>query len=176
MSADAGALTRLGADGLNGLATMVEGIHLAVARRTPPAPGHDLIAGVVYRSIRMGASGAGLLAAGAVRAVPTRPLTAAPGGGAAVAALNAFLGDRLAEEDSPLALPMTATQDGPARHRVAFLVHGLGETEASWRLRADHRAGTYAVRVLEDLGFTCVRGRYNTGRAILDNGHICGSG
>ena len=170
MSADAGALTRLGADGLNGLATMVEGIHLAIARRTPPAPGHQLIAGAVYRSIKVGATGAGLLASTALRAAPTRPLTSTPRGVAAMAALNAFLGDRLEQEGSPLALPMTATQDGPARPRVAFLVHGLGETEASWRLRADRREGTYAVRVLEELGFTPVRVRYNTGRAILDNG------
>jgi pimeloyl-ACP methyl ester carboxylesterase len=170
MSADAGALSRLGADGLNGLAAMVEGIHLAVARRTPPVPGHNLIAGGVYRSIRAATTGAGLLASTALRAAPTAPLTSSPRGLAAVAALNAFLGDRLEEEGSPLALPMTAVQDGPARPRLAFLVHGLGETEASWRLRADRRDGTYAGRVLEDLGFTTLRVRYNTGRAILDSG------
>ena len=170
MSADAGALTRLGADGLNGLATMVEGIHLAVARRTPPAPGHHKIANVVYRSIRIGTTGAGLLASTALRNAPTRPLTSTPRGVAAMAALNAFLGDRLEQEGSPLALPMTAAQDGPARRRVAILVHGLGETEAAWRLRADRRGGTYAVRVLDALGFTPVRIRYNTGRPILDNG------
>ena len=170
MSADAGALTRLGADGLNGLATMVEGIHLAIARRTPPAPGHQAIANVVYRSIKVGTTGVGALASAALRAAPTAPLTSNPRGVAAVAALNAFLGDRLEEEGSPLALPMTAVQDGPARARVAFLVHGLGETETSWRLRADRRDGTYAVRVLEGLGFTVVRIRYNTGRPILENG------
>jgi pimeloyl-ACP methyl ester carboxylesterase len=170
MSSDAGALSRLGADGLNGLATMIEGIHLAVARRTPPTPGHQLIANAVYRSIRVGTAGAGVLASAALRAAPTPPLTSTPRGVAAVAALNAFLGDRLDAEGSPLALPMTAVQDGPARSRVAFLVHGLGESEASWRLRADLRDGTYAARVLEDLGFTVVRVRYNSGRAILDNG------
>lgn len=170
MSADAGALSRLGADGLNGLATMVEGIHLAIARRTPPAPGHELVANVIYRSIRVGTAGAGLLASTALRHAPTPPLTSSPKGVAAVAALNAFLGDRLEDEGSPLALPMTAVQDGPPRGRLAFLVHGLGESEASWRLRADQRGGTYAVRVLEELGFTPLRVRYNTGRAIHDNG------
>ena len=170
MSADAGALSRLGADGLNGLATMVEGIHLAIVRRTPPVPGHHQIANVVYRSIKAGTAGAGLVATTALRAAPTPPLTSTPRGLAAVAALNAFLGDRLEQEGNPLALPMTAVQDGPPRPRVAFLVHGLGETEASWRLRADRRDGTYAVRVLEDLGFTTLRVRYNTGRPILENG------
>jgi pimeloyl-ACP methyl ester carboxylesterase len=170
MSEDASALTRLGADGLHGLATVIEGIHLAVTRRTPPVPGHQLIASAVYRSIRAGARGGGLLASTALRAAPTAPLTTTPKGLATVAAVNAFLGDRLHAEGSPLALPMTAVQDGPARPRVAFLVHGLGETEKSWRLRADRHAGTYAVRVLDELGFTPVRVRYNTGRRILDNG------
>jgi pimeloyl-ACP methyl ester carboxylesterase len=168
MSDDARALARIGADGLNGLATVVEGIHLAIARRTPPVPGHDLIANVVYRSIKAGTAGAGLVAGAALRAAP--PLTSTPRGIAATAALNAFHGDRLHAEGSPLALPMTATQDGPARRRVAVLVHGLGETERSWRRRAEVHEGTYAVRVLEELGFTPLRVRYNTGRAIHDNG------
>ena len=168
MSEDARALARIGADGLNGLATMVEGIHLAIARRTPSAPGHDVIANVVYRSIKVGATGAGLVASTALRAAP--PVTSSPRGVATVAALNAFMGDRLAEEGNPLALPMTVTQDGPARHRLAFLVHGLGETERAWRLKAERHSGTYAVRVLDDLGFTPLRVRYNTGRPIHDSG------
>jgi pimeloyl-ACP methyl ester carboxylesterase len=170
MSEDARALARLGTDGLSGLATMIEGIHLAVARRTPPAPGHELIASAVYRGIRAGATGAGLLAGATLRLYPTPPLTSTPKGLAAVAALNAFLGDRLEEESSPLALPMTAVMDGPPRPRVAVLIHGLGETEGSWRLRAARHHGTYAVRVLEELGFTPLRVRYNTGRRILANG------
>jgi pimeloyl-ACP methyl ester carboxylesterase len=170
MSEDASALARLGTDGLNGVASMIEGIHLAVVKRTPPVPGQKLIATTVYRSIRAGMTGAGLVAGTALRLRPAPPLTSTPKGLASVAALNAFLGDRLEEEGSPLALPMTAVQDGPARPRVAFLLHGLGETESSWRLRADRHAGTYAVRVLEDLGFTPVRVRYNSGRAIEANG------
>ena len=66
--------------------------------------------------------------------------------------LNATLGDELADQGSPLAIPMAVRRDradvAPRREalegsfpeatsKVAVFVHGLGETEESWRLHAD---------------------------------------
>ena len=75
-------------------------------------------------------------------------------------------------------VPVTA--DGLARaypqaaRRVVVFVHGLCGTEATWCLpargsdRSDRR--TYGHRLEQELGFSSVWLRYNTGRHISDNG------
>ena len=61
-----------------------------------------------------------------------------------------------------------------ATSKVAVFIHGLGETEESWRLHADrHGVGTestYGSRLALDLGYTPVYLRYNTGLHISENG------
>ncbi|MBV9290913.1 MAG: alpha/beta fold hydrolase, partial [Frankiales bacterium] len=56
----------------------------------------------------------------------------------------------------------------------AVFVHGLCETDASWRLGArDHYGGsrsTHGSRLRDDAGLTPVFVRYNTGRHVCDNG------
>jgi len=178
----------------------VEHVHRAVATRvfTLTAPA-SLPARVVHNGIATGAytaiRGVGLAAgtaaselAGAV-AGSTLPAGSTPRSNLALAVLNATLGDELANQGSPLAIHMAVRQDhadvAPRRDalgtafpeataKVAVFVHGLGETEESWRLHADrHGEGeeaTYGSRLAEDLGFTPVYLRYNTGLHISENG------
>ena len=100
-----------------------------------------------------------------------------------------MLGDELADQGSPLAIPMSirksradvaphhddlAVAFPAATPKVAVFLHGLGETEESWRLHADRQGGrdesTYGSRLTEDFGFTPVYLRYNTGLHISENG------
>ena len=55
-----------------------------------------------------------------------------------------------------------------ATPRLVVFLHGLMETEFSWRLR--RAASTYGARLRRDLGCTPVYVRYNTGRHISENG------
>jgi pimeloyl-ACP methyl ester carboxylesterase len=73
-------------------------------------------------------------------------------------ALNGLIGDELHAADSPLAIEMAAAKvSEPRLPNVLVWVHGLGETEHVWGY--------------EDVpGWTSVHVRYNTGRAIADNG------
>jgi pimeloyl-ACP methyl ester carboxylesterase len=106
-----------------------------------------------------------------------------------LAVLNAVLGDELADQGSPLAIPMAvrrARADVVPRRdaleeafpesnsKLAVFVHGLGETEESWRLHSDRHAcgteSTYGSLLAEDLGYTPVHLRYNTGLHISENG------
>jgi pimeloyl-ACP methyl ester carboxylesterase len=112
-----------------------------------------------------------------------------PGVAEAIAALDGIYGDELAERGSPLApsmairvgghpVPLTADGIAAAYPRptdaLAVFVHGLCQTEASWQrsprtLGADDRS--YGERLHEDLGFTPIDIRYNTGLHISTNGH-----
>jgi pimeloyl-ACP methyl ester carboxylesterase len=106
-----------------------------------------------------------------------------------VAVLNGFRGDRLHREGSALSVPMTLRQAGTdvpvhpkslrtaygSEHtRLAVFVHGLVETEHSWRYRARERWGdpavSYGSRLAEDLGYLPVWVRYNSGLRISSNG------
>jgi len=168
---EAPAAAALAFRGLSAATVVVEDMHRAIARRTPArASGHDHLAPLVYRAVRDVIGGIGHGAEAALRRAPVRPLTAAPAGLQAVAAVNALLGDRLEEEGSPLALGMTAHGDARTRPRLAVLVHGLGETERAWRRRAAVHGGMYADRVLHGLGYDTIAVRYNTGAPILENG------
>jgi pimeloyl-ACP methyl ester carboxylesterase len=61
-----------------------------------------------------------------------------------------------------------------ATGRIAVFVHGLTESENSWCFQAERHHGrvdvTYGTQLREDLGFTPVFLRYNTGLHISDNG------
>jgi hypothetical protein len=178
----------------------VEQTHRAAAARvfalTGPASRparlvHDGVATGVYTVIRGVGLAAGLAAtevfgATAGSALPTGSTSRS---NLALAALNATLGDELADQGSPLAIRMavrraradveTGRDDleaafPEATPKVAVFIHGLGETEESWRLHADrHGVGaeaTYGSRLAEDLGYTPVYLRYNTGLHISENG------
>jgi len=180
--------------------SQVEQVHRAVAGRTfaltapvslPVRVIHDIIATAVYTSIRGTSRVAGMatseLVGAAAGSLP--PAGSTPRSNLALAVLNAILGDELAEQGSPLAIPMAVRRAradiAPDREsleiafpeatsKVVVFLHGLGETEESWRLHADRHGvsteSTYGSRLSEDLGYTPVYLRYNTGLHTSENG------
>lgn len=173
---------RLVFDAVEGITTSAERMHESIA--SPPLPGlprrdrpHGVIAASVYAAIRgvngllrdAADGGLGLLDAGeaSTSAAEIR----------AVAALNGAVGDHLEATGNALALPMTLLYEGealsPAAQNVAeasphivLFVHGLGLSELSWQ-GADAGIGE---RLRQELAFTPLYLRYNTGRHISTNG------
>lgn len=110
-------------------------------------------------------------------------------GDAALAVVNAAVGDYLHDADNGLSLGMhlragdsflpldeaglAAALPG-ATGRVVVLVHGLGATEWSWCLNAADYYGdpadNFGTLLARDLGMTAVFVRYNTGRHVSENG------
>ena len=99
----------------------------------------------------------------------------------AVGVLNGAVGDYLVREGNGLATPMTLAFGGapldPAAlvrvyptptPRAVLLVHGLMCTESVWA-HGDGRSD-YGTMLARDLGLTPLYVRYNSGRAIADNG------
>jgi len=178
----------------------VEHVHSAAATRafalTAPAslPArviHDGIAGGIYAVIRGAGLAVGTIASDLFGAVAgsAPPAGSTPRSNLALAVLNATLGDELADQGNPLAIPMavrcTRADIAPrydaleaafpeATSKLAVFIHGLGETEESWRLHADRHGAktesTYGSRLAQDLGYTPVYLRYNTGLHISENG------
>jgi len=120
----------------------------------------------VKRGLRAVPSGGGrALALSAPPDAP--PLASSPRGAFALGAVNGMWGDRLARDHAPLALGLDLRVDGEAGDKVAVFVHGLCETDAAWRLGG---GPTYGERLREDLGHTPLYARFNSGRAIAENG------
>ncbi|MDX1420546.1 MAG: alpha/beta fold hydrolase [Rubricoccaceae bacterium] len=105
----------------------------------------------------------------------------APSRDGALAVLNGVLGDRLAAQNSPLAMPMQLRHAGrplvldaaslarsvPApSDTLLVLVHGLCMHDGQWGDEAHDPGATLARR----LGATSVTLRYNSGRHISENG------
>ncbi len=105
------------------------------------------------------------------------------------ASLNGFWGDHLSRRKSRLDLGMTLRHHGrylpvtPEAFAVAFpnptnkvcvFVHSLAATEWLWSLSSEAFYGdpdvTFGTRLRDDLGFTPIYLRYNTGRHISENG------
>jgi pimeloyl-ACP methyl ester carboxylesterase len=173
------------------------GFHRAVATRAFRATGpgglparvlHDAISARMYQGVGgafrvIGAAAdAGL---GRRRVADGRALSSSPRGALVVGALTGLLGDALEREGSDLHQPMAVriggrpiAVDGPglaatyphATGRLAVFLHGLMESEFSWRIGAGPAGATYASGLRRDLGFTAVELRYNTGRHISQNG------
>jgi len=132
---------------------------------TPARLAHHAITRGVYAGVRGAAVAAGHGAALAARGA--RPVSETPQGAALVGILNGLIGDTLAREASALAQPMRVVRCGEPRPRLVVFLHGLMETERSWRL-GDRE--TYGERLERELGVTAVELRYNTGLRISENG------
>jgi pimeloyl-ACP methyl ester carboxylesterase len=188
--------TRMAADGVS----HVEQVHRAIAARVftltapvslPARVLHDGIAVFVYAAVRGVGRVAGMTASelAGVASVSPHPAGSTPASNLALAVLNATLGDELAAQGSPLAISMairaTRTDISPRpdalaaafpapTQKMAVFLHGLGETEESWRLHAGrHGQGvqsTYGSRLASDFGYTPLYLRYNTGLHISENG------
>jgi triacylglycerol esterase/lipase EstA (alpha/beta hydrolase family) len=170
------AIGKLGGTAISHPATTVRDVHRAVAGRVFGALGvlgapvrlmHDGIARTAYGATRA-ALGAPLGAAGRALARAVAPdapsLAESPLGSAALSALNGMWGDRIARDHPDLALDMSIHDDGlDPTPRLAIFVHGLCETDGSWR-------GVYGGRLRRELGYTPMYVRYNTGLHVSDNG------
>jgi pimeloyl-ACP methyl ester carboxylesterase len=191
----------IAANVVGGFGLLARDVHLAVADRvfgalgpvgTPIRVLHDGATKGVHAAVR---GGLRALPRGASEALALRAAGDAPAlgttvrGGLALAAINGYAGDALAQEGSPLALDMAIRLEGrdvapepdalasgfpAATGRLAVFVHGLAETEDSWRLPPIGRGAgvrrTYGERLADELGYTALTLRYNTGLHISDNG------
>jgi pimeloyl-ACP methyl ester carboxylesterase len=159
---------------------------------TPTRMIHDGLTQAIYANVDRGIRGA-THAAGVVaaevwgnetdEALESRSDSAA----AVMAAVNGLYGDELTELENPLAGAMVIRRgDKPvaltteslaaaypaATNRVAVFVHGWCLTEGSWsrRPREGQDSLSYGERLHDELGFTPVLLRYNTGLHISVNG------
>jgi pimeloyl-ACP methyl ester carboxylesterase len=160
---------------------------------TPVRAVHDRIAGAMYAGVRQAVAaiprgGGALLAQSAPPQAPS--MAQSTPGSMALGALNGAIGDVLEKRGSELALSMAIRRGGAdlvidppdlarafpdATSRLVVFVHGLCETDDAWRLLPVKRRGeapppSYGTRLREDLGYTPLYLRYNTGRHISDNG------
>lgn len=146
---------------------------------------HDGLSRMLYTGI-----GAGMRAAAAgLRAAETRGvgarLEAQAGGRQVLSVINGFIGDRLAEERPEFAIAMSVRLRGSdvpldeAHLAAAFpnatpdlvvFLHGLGENDDSWNRRRDENGGTYGSRLADEVGWTAVYLRANTGLSVTENG------
>jgi pimeloyl-ACP methyl ester carboxylesterase len=171
--AEARELTRLAADELSSVPRGIREVHGVISNRVFTTLGpvavpvrifHDAIAGGTYQAVS-GGLWVTARAAGSRARVDDTSLADTPRGAAVIAALNGLFGDRLEAEGSVLALPMSVRSCGePHTSRIAVFLHGLGETEYAWG------SPSYGERLAEDLGYTPVFVRFNTGRHISQNG------
>jgi len=168
---------RLAFDGVRAALREVEATHQRLAQLQPPVrglrpgrPDHGWPA-VLYRTLH-GTSdlvGGSLdLALASVQAWlqdPQRdrgPVGPRPARDAAVAALNALLGDHLHRTDNPLAVKPDLRVEGLRLSRVLLLVHDLGMSDLQW----DQDGHDTGAALAAALGCTPVYARYNTGRPV----------
>jgi pimeloyl-ACP methyl ester carboxylesterase len=184
----------LAGEAIGGFGSLVAGMHEAISGRVFRALGplglpvrfvHDRVTDGAYRATRAGLAALprGGAALAAARARPDAPaLGTTARGAAALSAINGAIGDRLLEQSNPLALTMAIRRRGEAvepaadalaaafpeaTSRVAVFVHGLGGDEQWWWLGG---RPSYGARLRDDLGYTPLYVRYNTGCHISDNG------
>jgi pimeloyl-ACP methyl ester carboxylesterase len=180
-------------------AAVTRDVHSAVSERVFGALGplgipvrqiHDGISKASYRGIRAALAGPVATCGRALApaaASASRPLADSTVGSLALGALNGFAGDRLARDHPDLALELSIRRHGreietnsgglaaafpDATGSLAIFVHGLCETDEAWRLAtggAKPRPG-YGARLRDELGYTPVYVRYNSGLHVSDNG------
>jgi pimeloyl-ACP methyl ester carboxylesterase len=160
----------------------VRGVHRAIS-----AAAYRAVAGALRAPLEAGARSL------ARRADPeAAPIADSRGGGFALAALNGIAGDRLARRHADLALELSVRRHGrdvpldqpsvaaafpDATPRVAVFVHGLCESDKAWLLRAPGdatRRRSYGARLHDELGYSPVYVRYNSGLHVSDNGRRLG--
>lgn len=199
---EAQALSRLAGRTVADTISHVEETHRAIARRAfkRSAPGspaevtHNVVVDGIYGGLRAaalaGGSAIGVAAALLPRPSP-RPIGSTPRGNQVLAALNAARGDQLARDQSALAIPMALRSEGddiaPTREtlalaypaatgKLALFLHGLGESEHSWKLHAERHYNdpsvSYGSRLAKDFGYTPLYVRYNTGLHVSENGRL----
>ena len=143
---------------------------------------HRGVSHAVYSGVRGGLRGAArggarLVARGAREDGPAAGASTA--GSLALATLNGLYGHHLTDRGNALATRMEIRDLEAARAsatpRIAVFAHGLFETGESWRhFPLWERRPAYGERLRDDLGFTPLHVRYNTGLRISRNGRDLG--
>jgi pimeloyl-ACP methyl ester carboxylesterase len=194
---EATALGRLAGEATGSPALLARDLHAAIAARTFGALGllgaparviHEGITSAVYRSVGAALRGpAGAAVATLLRggSAGDAALADSSRGGVALGALNGAIGDTLVRDYGDLAVELTVREGGrpvglsedavaaafpAAGPRLAVFVHGLCETEHSWRGFGSAARPTYGARLRDELGYTPVYVRYNSGLHVSDNG------
>ncbi|OBA91937.1 hypothetical protein A5662_21650 [Mycobacteriaceae bacterium 1482268.1] len=205
-STDVKALGGVAAEGLTVLNSVVRGMHAGIAGRVFSSIGpvakpveivHNTISGMVYGGLDVAGRrlppALGSLAANTA-VDDDAPLDEHPRAAELIAALNGIYGDELAAKGNGLATAMAVRVAGRAvaltseavsaayprpTERLAVFVHGLCQTESSWRRPPRPTEGPaqtaddrwYGERLGAERGYTPVAIRYNTGLHISTNGH-----
>jgi len=195
---DLRAVAQLATQATHGVAGMVEGVHQAVwSTLGAPASGSSKarsrgVTGFVYRTVHGVTElvGQGLQAAFTRLEPLLEDLVDAPPETfereAVLAALNGVMGDRLAQNHNPLAIPMTMRWQGQilnpqalppmpgATGKVLLLIHGLCMNDLQWTPDPTDDAvpaSDHAAALATELGYTPIYLRYNTGLHTSQNGH-----
>ena len=190
-------VAQLATHATRGVATMAEGVHHAVLGTMGLAGSKtglqtSGITGFVYRTVH----GVTELVGKALQATFTKlepalaALVDAPTETlereAVLAALNGVLGDQLAQNNNPLATPMTLRYQGHALNlnalplipdatdKVLLLIHGLCMNDLQWTPNDPAADGEPAADIpatlAAELGYTPIYLRYNTGRHTSQSG------
>jgi pimeloyl-ACP methyl ester carboxylesterase len=156
------------------LAAPVRSIHDGIARG-----GYEFVSRALAAGVRVGADGLSVM-----QPADSPSIGETPAGRAALGALNGAFGDLLVERGNGLAVGMTlraGARDIPvsrealaraypdATPRLAVLLHGLCETDETWRIGAERHV-PYGERLRQELSYTPLYVRYNSGRHISENG------
>jgi pimeloyl-ACP methyl ester carboxylesterase len=171
---DLSGASRLAAEAVLGVTELVQAVHMNVLNKaigTPVVRPVAAVTSMVYRSIK----GVTRLAGGGLDAMLERlapVLAGAPswsGREALLAALNGVLGDRLAANGNPLAIPMSLqTPETVLSGRIVVLAHGLCMNAFQWQRDGVDHGATLA----RERGYTPVYLHYNSGRHISENGRL----
>jgi pimeloyl-ACP methyl ester carboxylesterase len=184
LARDLRGVARLGCDATLEITHIVEGVHGSFARLPGPLamPARSL-SSFVYGSIRAIAGGVRFGADRALALLESEDRDASPDPAreALLAALNGVVGDHLAADGNPFAIPMQFRAGGRAvrcvpeelaatfpnaRRRLVILVHGLCMSDLQW-----HRGGHHHGVALErDHDVTAIHLHYNSGRHVSQNG------
>ncbi|MDP1685963.1 triacylglycerol lipase [Hydrogenophaga sp.] len=190
---DLQAAVRLATQATTGVIGIAEGVHQSVRRKLglPAGTEHDRTGGLtgqIYRGIRGVTELVGHGLDGALATLlpllddPATHPEPSPAREAVLAALNGVMGDRLLEQNNPLAqrmelrlagqvLPLERPTHLPEQlagvsPHLLLLVHGLCMNDTQWQ-RAGHDHGAFLAQAL---GCTPVYVRYNSGLHTSING------
>ena len=186
-------VSKLAINATTGITDLVEAMHRNIARIPGITPSLEDgrtngITGFVYRTVRgvTHVVGGGIDAALALAAPMFGNFTDVPARDALQAALNGVLGDHLVVTNNPLAITMQFRLNGEAltlskealmsaiphaTGKVLVLIHGLCMNDRQWSMaRPDGTVHDHGAALQNDLGYTAVYLRYNTGLHVADNG------
>lgn len=173
------------------------GVKLALRHKTLPHHLHHAIAGTVFASIggSLRAGGRAFRTVDQWRPIGP-PLERSAHGQFVVSALNGLVGEQIAEHTPAMSFELSLRKDGhdvppragdlavafpQAADSVVVFVHGLCENENYWRRRArplveqglgegPTKPRSYGDRLADDLGWTPLFIRANTGASVRESG------